>query len=59
MLAAINEKLQADGLNIRVQIKILDDYWNKIALDIAGGTEYDLAWAHSSTLSDLVSKKVY
>lgn len=59
VLAAINEKLQADGLNIRVQIKILDDYWNKIALDIAGGTEYDLAWAHSSTLSDLVSKKVY
>lgn len=59
VVAAINEKLLADGLNIQIQIKILDDYWNKIALDIAGGAEYDLAWAHSSTLSDLVSKKVY
>lgn len=59
VLAAVNEKLLADGLNIQVQVKQLDDYWNKLALDIAGGTEYDLAWAHSSTLADMVSKKVY
>lgn len=59
VLAAVNEKLLADGLNIQIQVKQIDDYWNKLALDIAGGTEYDLAWAHSSTLSDLVAKKVY
>lgn len=59
VLEAINKKLLADGLNIQVQIKYVDDYWNKLALDIAGGTEYDLAWAHSSTLSELVNKKVY
>lgn len=59
VLAAVNEKLLADGLNIQIQVKQVDDYWNKLALDIAGGTEYDLAWAHSSTLADLVSKKVY
>jgi putative aldouronate transport system substrate-binding protein len=58
-LKAINEKLKADGLNIEVDIKYLDDYWNKLALNVAGGTVYDLAWAHSSTLSDLVAKKVY
>ncbi|AUS96838.1 hypothetical protein CDQ84_10035 [Clostridium thermosuccinogenes] len=59
VLKAINEKLKADGLNVNVSIKYIDDYWNKLALDIAGGAEYDIAWAHSSTLSDLVSKKVY
>lgn len=59
ILKAINEKLQADGLNIEVDIKYLDDYWNKLALNIAGGTVYDVAWAHSSTLSELVAKKVY
>ena len=59
VMAAINEKLLADGLNIQVRVKLLDDYWQKLALDIAGGEEYDLAWAHSSTLADLVSKKVY
>lgn len=59
VLAAVNEKLLADGLNIQIQVKQLDDYWNKLALDIAGGAEYDIAWAHSSTLSDLVAKKVY
>jgi putative aldouronate transport system substrate-binding protein len=59
VLKVINEKLKADGLNIEVSVKYIDDYFNKLALNIAGGTEYDLAWAHSSTLSDLVSKKVY
>ncbi|HHY82186.1 MAG TPA: ABC transporter substrate-binding protein [Clostridiales bacterium] len=59
VLEAINKKLVEDGLNINVDIKYIDDYWNKLALDIAGGTVYDLAWAHSSTLSDLVAKKVY
>lgn len=59
VLKAINDKLKADGLNISVSVKYIDDYWNKLALDIAGNTVYDVAWAHSSTLSDLVSKKVY
>ena len=59
VMASINEKLLADGLNIQVQVKLLDDYWQKLALDIAAGEQYDLAWAHSSTLADLVSKKVY
>lgn len=58
-LQAINKKLQDDGLNFEVDIKYLDDYWNKLALNIAGGTVYDVAWAHSSVLSDLVAKKVY
>ncbi|WJH32636.1 extracellular solute-binding protein [Paenibacillus sp. CC-CFT747] len=58
-LQAINKKLQADGLNVEVDFKYLDDYFNKLALNVAGGTVYDLAWAHSSTLSDLVAKKVY
>lgn len=59
VLEAVNKKLLEDGLNIQVSVKQLDDYWNKLALDVAGGTEYDLAWAHSSTLSDMVAKKVY
>lgn len=59
VLKAVNEKLLADGLKIQIKVKQLDDYWKKLALDIAGGTEYDLAWAHASTLSDLVAKKVY
>lgn len=59
VLDAVNEKLKADGLNFQIDVKYLDDYWNKLALDIAGGAEYDLAWAHNSTLSDLVAKKVY
>jgi putative aldouronate transport system substrate-binding protein len=59
VLKAINEKLKADGLNVEVDIKYLDDYFNKLALNIAGGTVYDLVWAHSSSLSDLVARKVY
>mgnify|MGYP000990062746 FL=1 len=59
VLEAVNKKLLADGLNIQIQVKQLDDYWQKLALDIAGGTEYDIAWAHSSTLPDLAAKKVY
>lgn len=59
VLKAINEQLVKDGLNINVDIKYIDDYWNKLALEIAGGTEYDLAWAHVSTLPELVAKKVY
>lgn len=59
VLEAVNEKLLADGLNIQVKVKQLDDYWQKLALDIAAGTEYDLAWAHNTTLADLVAKKVY
>lgn len=59
VLEAVNKKLVEDGLNINVSVVYLDDYWNKLALEIAGGTTYDIAWAHSSTLSDLVAKKVY
>lgn len=59
VLTAINEKLKEDGLNIAVDVIFLDDYWTKLGLEIAGGTEIDLAWAHASTLSDLVAKKVY
>lgn len=59
VLEAINEKLLADGLNIQVEMIWLDDYWNTLAMNIAGGAEYDLAWAHSSTLADLVGRKIY
>ncbi len=59
VLEAINEKLLADGLNIQVETVYLEDYWNTLAMNIAGGSEYDLAWAHSSTLADLVGRKIY
>ncbi|MGI5856398.1 MAG: ABC transporter substrate-binding protein [Candidatus Merdivicinus sp.] len=59
VLEAVNKAAQADGVNVTVTVKFLDDYWNKLALAVAGGESYDIAWAHSSTLSDLVSKKVY
>ena len=56
---AINEKLLADGLNIQVEFVYLEDYWNTLAMNIAGGEVYDLAWAHSSTLADLVGRQIY
>lgn len=59
VLDAVSKAAQEDGVNITISVKFLDDYWNKLALAVAGGDSYDLAWAHSSTLSDLVSKKVY
>ncbi|MDR1127940.1 MAG: ABC transporter substrate-binding protein [Treponema sp.] len=59
VIAAVNRKLAADGLGITIQTTYVDDYWNKLALTIAGGEEYDLVWAHTSTLSDLVAKGVY
>ncbi len=59
VLEAVNKAAQEDGVNVEVSVKYLDDYWNKLALAVAGGESYDIAWAHSSTLSDLVAKKVY
>jgi putative aldouronate transport system substrate-binding protein len=59
VLSAVNQKLAADGLSIKVQTAYVDDYWNKLALAIAAGEEWDLVWAHTSTLSDLVAKGVY
>ncbi|MDR0524819.1 MAG: ABC transporter substrate-binding protein [Spirochaetaceae bacterium] len=59
VLAAVNKKLASDGLNIQIRTVYVDDYWNKLALAIAGGEEYDLVWAHASTISDLVAKGVY
>jgi putative aldouronate transport system substrate-binding protein len=59
VLAAVNRKLAADGLGFSVQTTYVDDYWNKLALSIAAGEEYDLTWAHASTISDLVAKGVY
>jgi putative aldouronate transport system substrate-binding protein len=59
VLAAVNKKLAADGLNIIIKTTYVDDYWNKLALSVAGGEEYDLVWAHTSTLADLVAKGVY
>lgn len=56
---AINEKLAKDGMNFSVKIIYLDDYWAKLALEVASGSQIDVAWAHSSTLSGLVAKKVY
>lgn len=56
---AVNEKLAADGLNMTITVKYADAYWDKLALDTAGGTTYDIAWAHSSVLADMVAKKVY
>lgn len=59
VVAAINEKLASDGYGFSIATTYIDDYWSKLALDIAGGVVYDVAWAHSTTLSDLVAKKVY
>lgn len=59
VLAEVNRKLAAEGLNIQIRTTYVDDYWNKLALAIAGGEEYDLVWAHSNTISDLVAKGVY
>jgi len=59
VLAAVNAKLQADGLGIKVETTYVDDYWNKLAMAVAGQEEVDLVWAHTSTLSDLVAKGVY
>ncbi len=56
---AINEKLLADGLNIQVEFVYLEDYWNTLAMNVIGGSEYDLAWAHSSTLADLAGRQIY
>ena len=59
VLAAINRKLATDGLGIQFQTNYADDYWNRLALAVAAGEEYDLVWAHTSTISDLVSRGVY
>ena len=58
VLAAINRRLEAD-LGVQLQTNYTDDYWNRLALAIAAGEEFDLVWAHTSTLSDLVSRGVY
>lgn len=59
VLAAVNKKLADDGLNIAIQTVYADDYWNRLALAVAGAEEYDLVWAHASTISELVAKGVY
>lgn len=57
--AAIEAKLAADGLPFTLNFQFLPDYWNKLAMTVAGGEAADVAWAHVNTLSDLVSKRVY
>ncbi|MFL0267462.1 ABC transporter substrate-binding protein [Candidatus Clostridium radicumherbarum] len=59
VLAAVNKQLKADGLNFNIKTSYVADYWNKLAMTVAGGTEVDIAWAHSSTLSGLAASKVY
>ncbi len=59
VIAAVNEKLEADGYDFAIETTYIDDYSSKLALDVAGGVEYDIAWAHSTTLSEMVSKKVF
>jgi putative aldouronate transport system substrate-binding protein len=59
VLSEVNKKLKADGLNIIIKTSYIADYWNKLAMTVAGQTEIDVAWAHASTLSALVAKKVY
>lgn len=59
VLAAVNKKLKADGLNYTIKTNYVAEYWNKLAMTVAGGTQVDIAWAHVSTISDLVARKVY
>ena len=59
VVPAIQTQLAADGLPFTLNFQFLADYWNQLALAIAGGESDDVAWAHISTLSGLVAKGVY
>jgi putative aldouronate transport system substrate-binding protein len=59
VLEAVSKKLKDDGLNYTIKTSYVADYWNKLAMTVAGGTQVDIAWAHASTLSGLISSKVY
>ena len=59
VLEAVNAKLIADGLNINIEITYLDDYWQQLALAIAGGQVFDLAWSHLEHLGDNVRLGVF
>ncbi|WP_438349468.1 ABC transporter substrate-binding protein [Paenibacillus sp. FA6] len=58
--AAIEAKLQADGLNIKLAFTYFpwDQYSNKLNLIAASGEDYDIAWTHVSWLSQITAKNV-
>ncbi|KRF09827.1 extracellular solute-binding protein [Paenibacillus sp. Soil787] len=57
---AMEEKLKADGLNIKLEFTYFpwDQYTNKLNLIAASGENYDLAWTHVSWLSQIAAKNV-
>lgn len=57
---AMEEKLKADGLNIKLQFTYFpwDQYSNKLNLIAASGEDYDMAWTHVSWLSQITAKNV-
>jgi len=59
VLAEVNRRLIEDGYNFQIQTVYVHDYWQNIALMIAGGEVVDIAWAHESTIADLRARGVY
>lgn len=58
--AAIEKKIKADGLNIKLNYTWVpwDTYWNKQSLVVAAGESYDLTWSHVTMLPQSVAKNV-
>jgi len=58
--AALESKLQADGLNLKLEFTYFpwDQYTNKLNLIAASGEDYDMAWTHVSWLSQITAKNV-
>ena len=59
VIAAVNAALAEQGYNFSVRQTFVTEYWTNIALMIASAETVDIAWAHMSTISDLVSRGVY
>ncbi|MCL2015493.1 MAG: extracellular solute-binding protein [Defluviitaleaceae bacterium] len=59
VLAEVNRRLLEDGYNFQITTVYVQDYWQNIALMIAGGETVDIAWAHESTIADLRGRGVY
>ncbi|MCL1988086.1 MAG: ABC transporter substrate-binding protein [Firmicutes bacterium] len=59
VLAEVNRRLLEDGYNFQINTVFVQDYWQNIALMIAGGEIVDVAWAHESTIADLRGRGVY
>ena len=59
VLEAVNEQLQEDGYNFRIEVDFFDDYFTQLTLAVAGGEVIDLAWAHRNYIAEHVRLRIF